>query len=96
MDENSVEKPLLFRRAADSVKKTHLFVLWANFEKWTQLSSGSVFGITGTIFMVYSGPVFVIAYLSIACLIISRDRELHERKASTKPRFRLWTFPLLV
>lgn len=29
MDENSVEKPLLFRRAADNVKKTPLFLLWA-------------------------------------------------------------------
>ncbi|XP_050273124.1 ferric reduction oxidase 7, chloroplastic-like isoform X1 [Quercus robur] len=66
------------------------------FEKWAQLTSGTVFGITGSIFLVFSGPVLIIAFLSIAYLLISGEEELHERKASTKPRFRLWTFPVLV
>ncbi|KAK7843345.1 ferric reduction oxidase 7, chloroplastic [Quercus suber] len=66
------------------------------FEKWAQLTSGSVFGITGSIFLVFSGPVLIIAFLSIAYLLISGEEELHERKASTKPRFCLWTFPVLV
>ena len=78
MDENSVEKPLLLWRFADSVNKTPLFVSWVTglkfviqdiflawvalillfpaqfvnkvFEKYTQLSSGTVFGITGWYF----------------------------------------------
>jgi len=32
----------------------------------------------GSIFMVYSGPILVIAFLSIAYLIISGEEELHE------------------
>ncbi|XP_059446528.1 ferric reduction oxidase 7, chloroplastic [Corylus avellana] len=67
------------------------------FEKWIQATSGSVFGITGSIFMVFSAPILVIAFLSVAYLIISgEDQELHEKKASKHPSFRLWTFPVLV
>ncbi|KAK9987361.1 hypothetical protein SO802_032312 [Lithocarpus litseifolius] len=50
----------------------------------------------GSIFMVFSGPVLVLAFLSIAYLIIFREAELQERKASTKPTFFLWTFPVIV
>ena len=85
------------------------------FEKWAQLTSGTVFGITGwyllltcystfvsphpphpnhtiliclvgsgvvktagSFFLVFSGPVLIIAFLSIAYLLISGEEELHE------------------
>ncbi|KAL4607792.1 hypothetical protein ACB092_09G200500 [Castanea dentata] len=50
----------------------------------------------GSIFMVFSGPVLVLAFLSIAYYIIFREEELQERKASTKPMFFFWTFPVVV
>ena len=105
MDENSVEKPLLLWRGADSVNKTPLFVSWVN---WTQVCNIGYFpcmgcsyfplpskvflpnmilicfvatGVAktaGSIFMVFSGPVLVIAFLSVPYLIISREEELLE------------------
>ncbi|KAF3953892.1 hypothetical protein CMV_020699 [Castanea mollissima] len=104
------EKPLLLRRGTDSVKKTPLCVIllfpaqFVNevFEKCSQLISGIVFGITGSIVMVLGDPVLVLAFVSIAYLIIFREEELQEYKLSlkeeglTKPMFFLWTFPVIV
>ena len=44
MDENSVEKPLLLWRGADSVNKTPLFVSWVN---WTQVCNIGYFPCMG-------------------------------------------------
>ncbi|KAJ0094191.1 hypothetical protein Patl1_16750 [Pistacia atlantica] len=66
------------------------------FEKWIQATTGTVFGVTGSIFLVFSGPVLVIAFLSIVHLIISGEEDLPRKKTSKYPRFRLWTFPMLV
>ncbi|XP_047341427.1 ferric reduction oxidase 7, chloroplastic-like [Impatiens glandulifera] len=57
---------------------------------------GTLFGITGAVFLLYSGPIIVIAILAILYLIISGDEELPEKKISKSPRFRLWTFPIIV
>lgn len=88
-----------------------IFIFWATliflfpaepvnelFEKWLQLSSGTVFGITGSIFLVFSGPILIIAFLAIVYLVISDsgEEELQEKRTSNCPRFRLWTFPVLV
>ncbi|KAI4298874.1 hypothetical protein L6164_032387 [Bauhinia variegata] len=66
------------------------------FRKWIHATSGTPFGITGSIFMLLSGPILIIAFLAIVHLIISGEEELQEKKASKNPRLRLWTFPVLV
>ncbi|KAI8554906.1 hypothetical protein RHMOL_Rhmol05G0133400 [Rhododendron molle] len=51
---------------------------------------------TGSIFLAFSAPILVIAFLAIAHLLISGDEEFQVMKSSKPPRFRLWTFPVLV
>ncbi|KAL5856332.1 hypothetical protein ACOSQ3_003790 [Xanthoceras sorbifolium] len=65
-------------------------------QKWNRATRGTVFGITGSFFLAFSGPILVIACLSIAHLIISGEEHLERKKTSKHPRFRLWTFPVLV
>lgn len=79
---------LMFLFPADFVQKL--------FEKWIQATNGTIFGITGSLFLLFSGPILLIAVLSIAYLVISGEEELHEKKPSKYPSFRLWTFPVLV
>ncbi|KAI4296116.1 hypothetical protein L6164_036101 [Bauhinia variegata] len=66
------------------------------FRKWIHATSGTPFGITGSIFLLLSGPVLIISFLAIAHLLISGEEEIQEKKVSKHPRFRLWTFPVLV
>ncbi|KAK2665864.1 hypothetical protein Ddye_004438 [Dipteronia dyeriana] len=66
-------------------------------QKWNRATSGTVFGITGSMFLAFSGPILVIAFLSIAHLIVSGEDHLERKKKTSKhPRFRLWTFPVLI
>ncbi|KAB5573362.1 hypothetical protein DKX38_000556 [Salix brachista] len=64
--------------------------------KYIHATSGNPLGITGSLFLVLSGPILVIAFLSIFHLIISGDEELQQKKSSKHPGVRLWTFPVLV
>ncbi|KAJ7946500.1 Ferric reduction oxidase [Quillaja saponaria] len=86
-----------------------IFIAWAAFfflfpakfmddlyQKWIQASKGTLFGETGSAFLIFSGPILIIAFLSIAYTIISGEEELHGKKTSIYPSFRLWTFPVLV
>ncbi|XP_061354208.1 ferric reduction oxidase 6-like isoform X2 [Gastrolobium bilobum] len=87
-----------------------IFIAWATsiflypaepvhdlFSKWINSTSGNPLGITGSIFLIFSAPVLIIAFLAIVHLIIcGEDKQLHEKKNSKYPRFRLWTFPVLV
>ncbi|KAM5574161.1 hypothetical protein ABKV19_013583 [Rosa sericea] len=66
------------------------------YEKWVAATSGTVFGVTGSTLLLFSGPIIIIAFLSVVFLIISGEEELHEKKTSSYPSFRLWTFPVLV
>ncbi|KAK9286122.1 hypothetical protein L1049_014503 [Liquidambar formosana] len=66
------------------------------YEKWIEATRGTVFGLTGSIFLAFAAPILVIAFLSIALLIISGEEELQQKKSPKRPRLRLWTFPLLV
>uniref|UniRef100_A0A7C9EE32 Ferric-chelate reductase (NADH) n=1 Tax=Opuntia streptacantha TaxID=393608 RepID=A0A7C9EE32_OPUST len=67
------------------------------FFKFINATSGNLFGITGSIFLAFTAPVLIIAFLSVLYLIISNDEdEVQEKKASKPPRFRVWTFPVLV
>ncbi|XVE75299.1 hypothetical protein DITRI_Ditri12bG0083500 [Diplodiscus trichospermus] len=65
-------------------------------EKIINATKGSVFGITGSLFLVFSAPLLLIALLAVAHLIISGEDVFDKRKTSKNPRFRLWTFPVLV
>ncbi|PKI50259.1 hypothetical protein CRG98_029332, partial [Punica granatum] len=68
-------------------------------EKWFETTNKTIFGITGSLFMVFSGPILVIAVLAAARLIISGSGEeelLLKSKSVKYPRLRLWTFPVLV
>lgn len=66
------------------------------YSKFIQLTSGTVFGVTGSFFLAFSAPILLIAFLAIAHLIVSGEEEYQGKKASKKPRYRLWTFPILV
>ncbi|KAF7130024.1 hypothetical protein RHSIM_Rhsim10G0099300 [Rhododendron simsii] len=86
-----------------------IFISWATFiflypsefvngwyEKYLHSTTGTVFGITGSIFLVFSAPILVIAFLAIAHLFLSGEEEFQEKKLSKNPWFRLWTFPVIV
>ncbi|KAG4181148.1 hypothetical protein ERO13_A10G208200v2 [Gossypium hirsutum] len=65
-------------------------------EKIINATNGSVFGTSGSLFLVFSAPILLIAILAVAHLIISGEHVFEKSKSSKKPRFRLWTFPVLV
>ncbi|XWS56487.1 hypothetical protein CRYUN_Cryun09bG0089600 [Craigia yunnanensis] len=65
-------------------------------EKIIQATKGSVFGIAGSLFLAFSAPILLIAFLAVAHLVISGEDVFEKRKASKNPRFHLWTFPVLV
>ncbi|XP_027932369.1 ferric reduction oxidase 7, chloroplastic-like [Vigna unguiculata] len=86
-----------------------IFVLWTAFiffqpakpvntlfSKWYELSRNTPFGITGSIFLVFTAPLLIIAFLAIAHLNLTGEDQLQGKKSSKLPRFRLWTFPVLI
>ncbi|KAL0364938.1 UNVERIFIED_CONTAM: Ferric reduction oxidase 7, chloroplastic [Sesamum angustifolium] len=87
-----------------------IFITWAAFiflypsdfvtnlyHKWRQATEGTLFGITGSLFLLFSGPILLIAILGSAYIVLAGEEEIHEYEKSSKfPRFRLWTFPVLV
>ncbi|XP_051135277.1 ferric reduction oxidase 6-like [Andrographis paniculata] len=52
--------------------------------------------VTGIIFLIFSAPVVLIAFLATPYLALSRNNENHKKKNPKYPQFRLWTFPVLV
>ncbi|KAL5539382.1 hypothetical protein UlMin_042914 [Ulmus minor] len=77
------------------------FLLPAEFSnaivrKWLNVSSGTIFGITGSFFLLFSGPILIIAFLSVAYLILSEEVEFTKNKNSRYPSFRLSTYPVIV
>ncbi|KAL7001870.1 Ferric reduction oxidase 7, chloroplastic, variant 2 [Sarracenia purpurea var. burkii] len=86
-----------------------IFIAWATFlffypskfvhdlyQKFILATSGTVYGITGSVFLVFSAPILAIAVLAIAYIIMSGEEEFRERKMPKHPRFWLWTFPVIV
>lgn len=84
------------------------FIAWAAFifflpteftneleGKIIKATKGTIFGTTGSTFLIFSFPIFLIAFLAIIRLILSGE-EPQIKKAAKGPRFRLWTFPVLV
>ncbi|XP_075477097.1 ferric reduction oxidase 7, chloroplastic-like [Primulina tabacum] len=86
-----------------------IFIIWAAFifmfpsdfvgdllEKWILATNGTLFGIAGSTFMLFSAPILLMAFLGFAYLSISGEEQSHGKKASRYPGFRLKTFPLFV
>ncbi|MED6219841.1 hypothetical protein PIB30_039500 [Stylosanthes scabra] len=86
-----------------------IFIAWAGFIflmpeesvnellfKWINLTSANPLGTAGSIFVVLSGPILIIAFLAIAHLLVSGEDNIPEKKSTKYPSFRLWTFPVLV
>ncbi|KAF6154214.1 hypothetical protein GIB67_043104 [Kingdonia uniflora] len=65
-------------------------------QKWTAATDGTIFGLTGSVFLIFSGPILIITFLSIAFICVSSTEDFHQKKNRKLPRFRLWTFPVLV
>ncbi|KAF5809949.1 putative ferric-chelate reductase (NADH) [Helianthus annuus] len=85
-----------------------IFICWASFiflvpsdsvqhlyKKVVNATSGSLFGTTGSIFLIYSGPVMIIGFLAIIYLWVSGKEEIQEKKKKSAS-FRLWTFPVII
>ncbi|KAL4026419.1 hypothetical protein IC575_014849 [Cucumis melo] len=66
------------------------------FNNWVEATQQSLFGLTGAIFLTFSAPLLAIAIIAAVYLIISRDDEPYKKKIKEKPRWRLWTLPVLV
>ncbi|GMY04948.1 ferric reduction oxidase 7, chloroplastic-like isoform X1 [Fagus crenata] len=65
------------------------------YDDWVDATSGSLFGETGSSLLLYSGPIIIIAFLAVPYLLISREQQL-QLQEKKPPKFRLWTFPVLV
>ncbi|XP_062095674.1 ferric reduction oxidase 6-like [Humulus lupulus] len=59
-------------------------------------TGGTVFGFTGSFFLLFTAPILLISILAFAYIIISGEEELPKKKTSGHPSFRLWTFPVIV
>ncbi|XP_042382312.1 ferric reduction oxidase 7, chloroplastic-like isoform X1 [Zingiber officinale] len=67
------------------------------FSRWAKLTESTLFGITGSIFLGFSGPILVITLLAFVYIIAFPRCQFEYAKNSGKlPRFRLWTFPVIV
>ncbi|XP_050289052.1 ferric reduction oxidase 7, chloroplastic-like [Quercus robur] len=65
------------------------------YADWIGATNESLFGYTGSYLLLYSGPIIIIAFLAVPYLLISGEHQLQLQEKKT-PRFRLWTFPVLV
>ncbi|KAG8368965.1 hypothetical protein BUALT_Bualt15G0101100 [Buddleja alternifolia] len=65
--------------------------------KWILASRVSLFGVTGSIFLLFSAPILLIALLAIPYIALcGGEEEIQVKRSWRYPRFRLWTFPVLV
>ncbi|OMP08092.1 FAD-binding 8 [Corchorus olitorius] len=65
-------------------------------KKIKNVTNNTIFGKTGSNFLLFSAPILIIAFLAAAHLIISGEDVFEKKKTAKSPRFRLWTFPVLV
>nr|WEQ60891.1 FRO7 [Lycium barbarum] len=88
-----------------------IFIAWATFIsilpikfvneqqfRFIQATQGTIFGSTGSVFLMFSLPIFMIAFLAIVRLILNGEdeRQVCRKKNAKGPNFSLWTFPVLV
>ncbi|CAM0904501.1 unnamed protein product [Alopecurus aequalis] len=67
----------------------------AAFGEWAAVTKQSIFGITGTVFLVFSAPILIVAALAYV-YIFAFPGDHVEKKNLRSLSFRLWTFPILV
>ncbi|KAG9457021.1 hypothetical protein H6P81_001529 [Aristolochia fimbriata] len=85
-----------------------IFVSWATliffmpsefvtnlFHKWIAASSGTVFGVSGSILVLFSLPILLVAFLAII-YVAAFPKEYHKQKKFIFASFRLWTFPIVI
>ncbi|GFY94643.1 ferric reduction oxidase 6 [Actinidia rufa] len=105
------KKPFLASSMKFALKFTMwvIFIAWASiiflypsefvyglYQKFIQATTGTVYGITGPVFLAFSAPILVIAFLAIAYLIISGEEQFKGKETSKRPCFQLWTLPVIV
>ncbi|MCD9560932.1 hypothetical protein HAX54_019795 [Datura stramonium] len=86
-----------------------IFIAWAAFifglptkfiddlqDKIIRATEGTIFGIAGSTFLIFSFPILMIAFLAIIRLLLTGEDEPQVKKNAKGPKFRLWTFPVLV
>ncbi|KAJ3675344.1 hypothetical protein LUZ60_004386 [Juncus effusus] len=64
-------------------------------QKWMDATEGTLFGITGSTFLVFSAPILIIAFLAFI-YVSAFPKDDFETNKSKFPRYRLWTIPFLV
>ncbi|KAG6408643.1 hypothetical protein SASPL_131661 [Salvia splendens] len=80
---------LIFLYPSDAVHKPYL--------KLIQALSTPTFGVSGGVFLIYSAPVLLIAFLASAYIYLrDEEDENHGKKSGKQARLRLWTMPILV
>ncbi|KAL3620747.1 hypothetical protein CASFOL_035659 [Castilleja foliolosa] len=83
---------LIFLYPFDSVRQLYFYLIRA--------TQGTLFGITGSIFISFSAPILLIAFLATAYMALCAWEQkiygTYKTSSSNYPRFRLWTFPVLV
>uniref|UniRef100_A0ACD5UAN9 Uncharacterized protein n=1 Tax=Avena sativa TaxID=4498 RepID=A0ACD5UAN9_AVESA len=67
----------------------------AAFGEWAALTKQSIFGITGTVFLVFSAPILIVAALAYVYMFAFPGDHVETKKLRSLS-FRLWTFPVLV
>ncbi|EMS62322.1 Superoxide-generating NADPH oxidase heavy chain subunit C [Triticum urartu] len=69
----------------------------AAFRKWADITSteGLITGLTGTVFLFFSGPILLIAALAYVYIFAFAGDHVQKKKLRSLS-FRLWTFPVLV
>ncbi|KAL5140695.1 Ferric reduction oxidase 6 [Glycine soja] len=86
-----------------------IFVLWAAFifflpakpvnelfSKWNDLNRDTPFGVTGSIFLVFTAPILIIAFLAIAHQILTGEDQLHEYVISSNLPFCAQHFIIII
>ncbi|CAJ1962836.1 unnamed protein product [Sphenostylis stenocarpa] len=105
MEKNTVDySPLLTPRGDENASKTAssslpvkgLFSKWTNLNRDSQFKANSVLCFARSIFVVFTAPLLIIAFLAIAHLNLTGEDQLQGKKSSKYPSIRLWTFPVLI
>ncbi|KAL5993188.1 hypothetical protein ACLOJK_014111 [Asimina triloba] len=74
------------------------------FRKWIMATRDNLFGTAGSIFLLFSAPILIVVFLAYVYVAAFPDEDEEydfpqfclKLKKPKFPRFRLWTFPVLV
>ncbi|XP_058071427.1 ferric reduction oxidase 7, chloroplastic-like [Magnolia sinica] len=65
------------------------------YQKWLGATRETVFGVTGSIFLIFGAAIHIVAFPAFI-YVTAFPSENEEMKKPKFPRFRLWTFPVIV